>query len=103
MRFELRFNCLPYQHSFSLVRRSRLYLPPSVTTARTISTSSLFESCRAKCGPPAITSAPRPNIAHTASAPGLLFRLPPPEPGTDFNVVMIGAGVSLFFILVQPV
>lgn len=26
-----------------------------------------------------------------------MFRQPPPEPGADFNVVMIGAGVSLTF------
>jgi len=28
-------------------------------------------------------------------APGAMFSQPPPEPGADFNVVMIGAGVSL--------
>lgn len=27
-------------------------------------------------------------------APGAMFSYPAPEPGADFNVVMIGAGVS---------
>lgn len=35
-------------------------------------------------------------IANTAMAPdGAMFSHPAPEPGSDFNVVMIGAGVSL--------
>jgi hypothetical protein len=35
-------------------------------------------------------------IAMTAMAPdGAMFSHPAPEPGMDFNVVMIGAGVSL--------
>jgi len=34
-------------------------------------------------------------IAYTAMAPdGAMFSHPAPEPGSDFNVVMIGAGVS---------
>lgn len=34
-------------------------------------------------------------IASTALAPdGSMFSHPPPEPGKDFNLVMIGAGVS---------
>ena len=34
-------------------------------------------------------------IANTAMAPdGAMFSHPAPEPGKDFNVVMIGAGVS---------
>lgn len=39
----------------------------------------------------------RRGIAVTATAPDAMFRQPPPEPGADFNVVMIGAGVSLTF------
>ncbi|WVQ78334.1 hypothetical protein IAT38_000419 [Cryptococcus sp. DSM 104549] len=35
-------------------------------------------------------------IAVTASAPGAMFSHPPPEPGADFNVVMIGAGNIMF-------
>ncbi|WVQ69961.1 uncharacterized protein L199_008185 [Kwoniella botswanensis] len=35
-------------------------------------------------------------IAMTAMAPGAMFSHPPPEPGADFNVVMIGAGNIMF-------
>ena len=38
-------------------------------------------------------------IATTALAPGAMFSHPPPEPGADFNVVMVGAGVSLLFLI----
>ena len=34
-------------------------------------------------------------IATTSMAPGPMFSHPPPEPGADFNVVMVGAGVSI--------
>jgi hypothetical protein len=33
-------------------------------------------------------------IATTATAPTAMFSHPAPEPGSDFNVVMVGAGVS---------
>nr|ODN77339.1 hypothetical protein L203_06279 [Cryptococcus depauperatus CBS 7841]ODN88515.1 hypothetical protein L204_06370 [Cryptococcus depauperatus CBS 7855] len=35
-------------------------------------------------------------IAVTAMTPDAMFRHPPPEPGADFNVVMIGAGNIMF-------
>ncbi|WVF72073.1 hypothetical protein IAT40_006885 [Kwoniella sp. CBS 6097] len=35
-------------------------------------------------------------IAVTSMAPGAMFSQPPPEPGADFNVVMIGAGNIMF-------
>ena len=35
------------------------------------------------------------STAPTAMAPGPMSSQPPPEPGADFNIVMIGAGVSL--------
>ena len=34
----------------------------------------------------------------TAMAPGAMFSHPPPEPGADFNVVMVGAGVSCVIV-----
>ncbi|ORX39941.1 putative oxidoreductase C terminal-domain-containing protein [Kockovaella imperatae] len=39
---------------------------------------------------------PHRTIATTASAPDAMFSHPPPEPGSDFNVVMIGAGNIMF-------
>ncbi|KAI9638084.1 putative oxidoreductase C terminal-domain-containing protein [Dioszegia hungarica] len=36
------------------------------------------------------------SIAYTASAPDAMFSHPPPEPGADFNLVMIGAGNIMF-------
>ena len=41
------------------------------------------------------------SIASTAKAPGEMFRMPAPEPGADFNVVMIGAGVCLLSFVVR--
>jgi hypothetical protein len=45
----------------------------------------------------AIKPIPKRSIAYTAMSPdGAMFSHPAPEPGMDFNVVMIGAGVRLF-------
>jgi len=37
---------------------------------------------------------PLRTIATTSISPGAMFSHPAPEPGADFNVVMVGAGVS---------
>jgi hypothetical protein len=70
----LRFRCTPPLFA------------PDATAARRIDESTTS-------GAPKPT-AKRP-IAYTAMAPdGAMFSHPAPEPGSDFNVVMIGAGVS---------
>lgn len=88
--------CLKRQLLANSTVRSPNLLP---LRKRFISTSTLLlprhgftEHCNAPLAP-----SHRRGIAVTAMAPDAMFRQPPPEPGADFNVVMIGAGVSLTF------
>lgn len=77
---------------------------PAAFTVRSISTSTpllprygFIKPCNALLAPSHCRG-----IAATAMAPDAMFRHPPPEPGADFNVVMIGAGVSLTFSSLFP-